>query len=430
MIVAGNGSGFDHDLRSPVQTEDCLKKSLHSHQGPAPLRLRIRAAAESRLRSGHPWLYADSVVEQNREGLAGELAVVYDRKDHFLAIGLFEPNSPIRLRVLHTGKPQRIDPEWWHQRLDRAIARRQGLFDHRTNGFRWINGESDGWPALVLDRYASTLVLKLYSPIWLTRLPDVSSWICAKLRPERLVLRLSRNLSVPGTKSSWTDGQVLVGPTLHSPVEFLESGLRFEADVVQGQKTGFFLDQRENRREVQKLAAGRRVLNAFSFSGAFSVYAASGGASSATDLDISAHALAGAKRNFALNRAKAPVSSCAHELVQTDAFDWLEQNSQRKFDMVLLDPPSLAKRESERLGAIRAYARLATAGIKHLGRGGILLACSCSAHVSQDEFFSAIRQAASKSHRHFEEFQTTDQPPDHPAAFEEAKYLKAIYLRF
>jgi 23S rRNA (cytosine1962-C5)-methyltransferase len=125
------------------------------------LRLRITSAAEASLRLGHPWLFAESVQDQNREGQLGELAVIYDRKDRFLALGLFDPDSPIRLRVLHAGRPQAIDSEWWSSRFEQALRRREGLFDHQTTGFRWINGESDGWPALVLDCYDRTLALKL-----------------------------------------------------------------------------------------------------------------------------------------------------------------------------------------------------------------------------------------------------------------------------
>jgi 23S rRNA (cytosine1962-C5)-methyltransferase len=198
---------------------------------------------------------------------------------------------------------------------------------------------------------------------------------------------------------------------------------------VRGQKTGFFLDQRENRRQVEALTRGRDVLNAFSFSGGFSLYAARGGARSVTDLDLSAHALAGAKRNVALNAANASVASCRHELVQADAFEWLNQQTGRRFDLVILDPPSLAKREIERSGAIRAYGRLALSGIEHLARGGILVACSCSAHVGAEEFFEAVRRAAVNSGRTFEELRTTRHAPDHPATLKEAEYLKAIYLR-
>src|SRR6266540_954773 len=137
------------------------------------LRLRATTAAESEIRSGHPWLFADSIREQNREGAPGELAVIYDRHDRFLAMGLFDPDSPLRVRILHAGKPVTIDAAWWRERLRAAIARRDGLFDEQTTGYRWINGESDGWPGLVLDRYDTTLVLKLYTAAWLPRLKQV-----------------------------------------------------------------------------------------------------------------------------------------------------------------------------------------------------------------------------------------------------------------
>lgn len=414
------------EMRARGRTE----KTTVRHATPgARLRLRITAAAEAQLRAGHPWVYADSVREQNRAGAAGELAVIYDRKDTFLAVGLFDPDSPIRVRVLHAGKPQAIDAAWWSARLAQAVERRRGILDAQTNGCRLINGESDGWPGLVLDRYGQTLVLKLYTAAWLPRFAEISELIRAQLKPERLVLRLSRNIQAQAREQiSAADGDIIFGEKLDSPVVFLESGLRFEADVCHGQKTGFFLDQRENRRAVEKLAAGRTVLNAFSFSGGFSLYAARGGAVSVADLDISAHALASSRRNFALNESDAAIARCRHQCIQADAFDWLAANDSR-FGLIVLDPPSFAKRESERAGAIRAYEKLAALGLRHLSREGILVACSCSAHVSAPEFFDAVRHSAAKSGRAFQEIQITGHAGDHPASFKEAEYLKAIYLR-
>lgn len=396
----------------------------------AQLRLRISAAAETQVRAGHPWIFANSVREQNREAVAGELAVIYDRKDTFLAAGFFDPASPIRVRVLHTGRPQTIDRSWWAARLDTAVGRRDGCFDERTTGYRLINGESDGWPGLVLDRYDTTLVLKIYTLAWLARLEEIVSLIRDRVNPAGIVLRMSRNIIQTALESyKLKDGQVLMAGKLEDCPTFLESGLRFEADVLRGQKTGFFLDQRENRRLVESLAAGRAVLNTFSFSGGFSLYAARGGATSVTDLDISKHALAGAERNFKLNLTEPTLAVCRHALVQADAFEWLAGNAERQFDLIVLDPPSLAKRASERAGAINAYRTLAGHGIGHLSRGGILVACSCSAHVSAEEFFGAVRQSAAKSGRPFIELQTTRHAADHHASFKEAEYLKGIYLR-
>ena len=402
-----------------------------ANQVAAPrLRLRITATAETIVRAGHPWLFADSINESNRAGQTGELAVIYDRKDKFLAVGLFDTDSPIRVRILHVGKPQTIDAAWWQLHLTQTFARRENLFSADTTGFRLIHGESDGWPGLVLDRYDKTLVLKLYTAAWLPRLNEILSLLQEKIPCERIVLRLSRNIQAFAEKQfQRRDGQILFGDSPADAVIFSENGIRFEADVLRGQKTGFFLDQRENRAEVEKLARGKIVLNAFSFSGGFSLYAARGGAKSVTDLDISAHALESAKRNFALNQNDANIAACEHKTVQADTFEWLEKTA-AKFDLIVLDPPSLAKRATEREGAVRAYERLNGLGIARLEPGGILVAGSCSAHVPATDFFDAVRRAALKSGRKFSELKTLQHPPDHPATFKEGEYLKVIYLKF
>jgi 23S rRNA (cytosine1962-C5)-methyltransferase len=397
---------------------------------PPRLRLRVTAAAEPHLRQGHPWLFADSIREQNRPGELGELAVVYDRQDRFLAIGLFDPDSPIRLRVLHRGKPATLDDAWWAAHLDRALQVRSAFDETQTTGWRWIYGESDGWPGLVLDRYNRTLVLKLYTAAWLPCLEQILALLRKRLEPERIILRLSRNIqTVARDRFSQADGQILLGGPLAGPVIFLENGLQFEADVLHGQKTGFFLDQRDNRRRVEALAADKRVLNAFSFSGGFSVYAARGGAQAVTDLDLSAHALAAAQRNFALNETVPSIRACQHELVQAEAFEWLSGNAGARFDLIVLDPPSLAKREEERAGAVRAYGKLVSSSLGHLARGGALVACSCSAHVTSREFFDAVLRAVEQAGRKFDELERTGHPADHPVGFAEAAYLKGIFLR-
>lgn len=394
----------------------------------ARLRLRLTSAAESIVRSGHPWVFSNSIREQNREGEAGELAVVYDRNDRFLAIGLYDPDSALRLRVLHAGKPVTIDGTWWQERLRATFARRSVL-DEQTTACRWINGESDGWPGLVLDQYEDVLVLKLYTAAWAPQMDLLVSMLRGNLNAKAMVLRLSRNVQAYFANRGWRDGQMLFGAPIKSAVIFRETGIYFEADVIAGQKTGFFLDQRENRRIVETLSGNARVLNAFSFSGGFSLYAARGGAQSVTDLDISAHALGSAKRNFGLNLKNAPVAHCRHETIQANAFDWLAANSDRQFDLIVLDPPSLAKREAERAGAIRAYEKLVLSAVSHLHPCGTLVAASCSAHVSADEFFGAVRQALTVGRRAFDVLRTTRHASDHPATFPEAEYLKCIYIR-
>ncbi len=411
------------------QRHDVAVSSAAPISSSTRLRLRVTATAESCVRQGHPWVYSDSVRERSRDGVVGDLAVIYDRNDRFLAIGLFDPLSPIRVRILHTGKPLSIDAAFWKVKIDQAKERRAAMFDVSTTGYRWIHGESDGLPALVLDRYDGTLVLKVYSAAWLPHLPQLIPQVIQAFGPERLVLRTSRNIREQADPAGFTDGRVLYGPKVDGPVVFLESGIRFEADVLKGQKTGFFLDQRENRRWVGSAAAGAHVLNAFSFSGGFSLYAARGGATSVTDLDISAHALESARRNFQLNQDLPTVRAAQYEGVQTDAFEWLAERRTPRFDLVILDPPSLAKRESERSGAIQAYRRLVRSGSQQLKSGGTLVAASCSAHVSAEEFYQAALQGVADLRRPATEVRRAEHPDDHPAGFVEARYLKCLVLR-
>src|SRR5205823_13308588 len=158
------------------------------------LRLRLTAAAERQIRSGHPWVFATSVRDQNRPGHAGELAIIYDQSNSFLGLGLFDPSSPVRVRILHCGKPVEIDDAWWTRRLVQPLKIRCGLATADTTGYRCLHGENDGWPGLVLDRYSTTFVLKLYTSAWLPHLPTVMRSIGHQLKPDRLVLRLSRNV--------------------------------------------------------------------------------------------------------------------------------------------------------------------------------------------------------------------------------------------
>lgn len=390
------------------------------------LHIRLKPGVEGKIRSGHPWVYADSILEQNRPGEFGETVIIFDKKDKFLGFGLYDAESPIRVRLLHVGKPLQVTEEWWKTRLHESISKRERLFGPETNGYRLINGENDGWPGLVLDRYANSLVVKLYTSWWLPMLPRFQAWL-GELHPEcdRLVLRLSRNVQAKARADfKLEDGALLSGSKPESPILFMENGNYFEADVLQGQKTGFFLDQRENRHHVGQLAQGKTVINTFSFTGGFSVYAAKGGALKVIDIDISKHALEGACRNFAHNG----LATAKHETIQTNVFDWFENQQKPLCDLLVIDPPSLAKREVEKLGAIKAYSRLAAQGSRILRKNGILVAASCSAHVPAEDFFQTVLKSVTNSGRKFKELQRREHPADHPAEFMEARYLKCIYL--
>ncbi len=393
------------------------------------LRIELFPRAETAVKRGHPWVYGESVKSQNREAEAGELAVMYDRKDRFMAVGLYDPSSPIRVRIVHCGKPVMIDRNWWLEKVRACLSRRETkVLNEGTNGARIINGESEGFPGFVADRYADTLVVKLYTAAWLPRWEEMEGVLREVLAPDHLVLRLSRNIQQEAAER-WGLKEGFRGAPGDEVVVFSENGIRFEAAVLHGQKTGFFLDQRDNRARVEELASGREVLNVFSFSGGFSLYAARGGAKSVTDLDISAHALESADRNFKLNESDERIAGVRREEVRADAFKWMDEDP-RSYDMIIVDPPSLAKREKEREGAIRAYQRLNTRAIERLQTGGILVAASCSAHVTAAEFYDLVREAAQRSGRSWHELWTSGHAEDHPGGFPEAQYLKALCLEF
>lgn len=408
------------------------------------LHLRVSQSAESAVRSGHPWIFGDSVRECSRSGKTGEIAVVYDRKDRFLAVGLFDAESPIRLRVLEHGRPCRIDKEFWGRRMDRAVAARCDVADHETDGYRVVHGESDGWPGLVVDRYGDVLVVKIYTAAWVPWLEVIRDELVRILSPSAIVLRMGRHcsnavgeLGIPAIArkgvlegSPLRDGIAMYGTLENDTVPFRESGLFFEAEVVRGQKTGFFLDQRENRRRVEGLVKGRFVVNTFSYSGGFSVYAARGGATRVIDVDVSAPALEAGRRNFERNAARGGWR-CTRQGLKADVFEWFRETSPTGCGLIVVDPPSMAKREIERGEAIRQYGRLASGAIRQLrGDGGILVAASCSSHVSEAEFFEAVLGASRMSGSRFVEIERTGHPRDHPSSFAEAAYLKCIYLRF
>ncbi len=394
------------------------------------LALRVTPAAQRALRQGHPWLFDQSITQQRGQGHPGDLAVVFDERRQFLAIGLYDPTSPLRVRVLQHAIPEVIDQAWFRHRLDRAAVVRAGLPAQGTTGYRLVHGENDGLPGLVIDRYAGVLVLKLYSVAWVPWLRDLRSALAEVQPADAVVLRLSRAVQrQPEALFGLVDGIVLAGEMVGDAVLFSEYGLHFEANVRQGQKTGFFLDQRENRARVEKLAAGRTTLNVFAYSGGFSLYAARGGAVEIVSLDLSAPALAAAQRNFALNQHIPAVAVAQHDVLVADAFVALGdlRRARRRFDLVIVDPPAMAKQASEIARARLAYSRLTELALGVLTTGGTLVMSSCSSRVDADTFFATINQAARQAGRPLRERERTGHPIDHPVRFPEGAYLKCLF---
>ena len=410
--------------------------SLSHIRGPAAQRIAMRVTpeAERALRRGHPWLFDRAIRHQSHDGDAGDLAVVFDRKRRFVAVGLYDPHSSIRVRVLQHRRPAAIDRDWFRAKLAAATLLRapllKGAPEVVTTGYRLVHGENDGLPGLVIDRYAETAVLKLYTPAWIPHLKDVLSALADVSPAERLVLRLGRTMQAQSQNlCGLGDGLVLFGPDLDGPVLFQENGLRFEADPVRGQKTGFYLDQRDNRARVERIAGGKAVLNVFAYTGGFSVYAARGGARQVVSVDASAPALGAATRNLAHNQHIRAVAAASHETVAGDAFETLARMGQegRHFGMVIVDPPAFAQKEAQVVQALSAYGRLTRLSLGVLEPGGTLVQASCSSRVDAETFFGTVNRAAVQVGRPLREIERTGHALDHPIVFKEGAYLKCLF---
>ncbi len=391
--------------------------------------VRVTPDARRQIAAGHPWIFNESIKSISHRGVVGDLAVIFDNDRDFVAVGLWDPGSPIRIRILHHGKPATIDAEFWRQRIRAALEHRAPIGDD-TDGYRILNGENDGFPGLVLDRYADTLVIKLYSSVWISHLRSLVDVIGQELAPTALVLRLARTMA-DQRLHGLSEGMALIGEAPTEPVMFRENGLWFEADVINGQKTGYFLDQRDNRALVGSMSAGMRVLDVFAASGGFGVYAAAGGATRVTSVDQSAPALAAADRNFSHNAALPNVRHCEHDSIVGDAYEVMDRLIQRRkhYDIVVVDPPSFAQRKSNIERALHAYGQLTQRAVQLTRPDGLLVQASCSSRITEEQFFATVRGSAQRADHDLVEVRRTAHAIDHPVTFAQGSYLKALVAR-
>jgi 23S rRNA (cytosine1962-C5)-methyltransferase len=378
------------------------------------------------IKSGHPWVFDHSIRTQKHTPRAGDLAVVFDKKDRFVGIGLADPSSPIAIRMLHHGSPATIDAEFFAERIDTALALREPLTSSaHTTGYRLVNGENDRLPGLVVDQYSSVVVVKIYTAAWLPHLESVVNHLLTTRAPSAVVLRASRSAQalLPGHRTSVISGD-LPQPT----VEFTEHGLRFIADVLGGNKTGHFLDQRENRQRVRDLSNGASVLDVFSSTGGFSVFAAAGGARSVTAIDISSGALAAARNNMGANDRQ-PIDGFT--TIRDDAFVAMTDLAKagRTFDVVVVDPPSFAPKRADIERGLTAYRKLTRAAINLIAADGLLVQASCSSRITEEAFLTAIHDELGRSGRALGRIESFGHPLDHPVTFPEGRYLKAVFAR-
>jgi 23S rRNA (cytosine1962-C5)-methyltransferase len=385
------------------------------------------------VRARHPWVFEESVTSISHEAAMGDLAVIFDADRKFVAMALYDPESPIQFKILHVGKPTMIDDAWWVDTFRRALVVRQEFLDDPDAdhlAYRVINGENDGLAGFVVDRYADTLVIKLYSAAWIPHLSRLTRLLLDVTGCGSAVLRLARNLQAEKRSADLfglSDGDVIAGTLPDGPVQFTEGGLLFEADVRSGQKTGHFLDQRANRILVGEKARGRDVLDVFASTGGFSVHAAAGGARSVHSVDISSPTIAAAERNMALNSRLEAVANCDFTTEVGDAFEVMVQlaRAEKDYDLVVVDPPSFAQRQANVDGALRAYTRLTHLALRLVRPGGVLMQASCSSRVPADLFFDTVLDAAEDAGRTMREIARTGHHVDHPIGFREGAYLKA-----
>lgn len=396
--------------------------------------VRPTTAGLAAVRRHDPWLFDGSIASANPDDLpAGAVAVVFDDRRRVAGVGLWDPASPIRVRMLHAGGSCDVGAELWRQRLAESLARRSSLVDTPdTDAWRWVHGENDGLPALIIDRYADTVVVKLYSAAWLAHLPSVIDAIMdvAPFAVRRVVVRAARTVADAARAAGVADGSTVVGTAPDAPVRFVERGLQLRADVVRGHKTGHFLDQRDNRALVRSMASGRRVLDVFSATGGFALAAAAGGAESVTMVDVSRPALDTARANIAANSDLVDVAACDVNDVCGDAIEVLDRFAAegRTWDLVIVDPPSFAPNAASRARALHAYRRLAAAGLRVTESGGTMVQASCSARVDVDELADCVQRAARHTNRRVREQRRTAHPIDHPIGFDRGAYLKALYV--
>jgi 23S rRNA (cytosine1962-C5)-methyltransferase len=401
---------------------------------PSTRRVALRCTKDAirQIRGGHPWVYADSITHTGHDGRAGDLAVVFDDARRFVAVGLLDPASPLRLRVLHHGSPRTIDETFWAERIDAALARRAPLLERGdTDAYRCVHGENDALPGLVVDRYAGVLVVKLDTAAWVPHLRTLVPLLIDRLAPDTVIVRFSRAAQDAAAALGVDDGAVLAGPPPPALVEFHENGLVFDADVVHGQKTGHFLDQRDNRARVGQLAAGAQVLDVFSCSGGFTVHAAAGGATEVHSVDLSPHAIEAVRRNLHHNASRSAVAACRATSTVGDAFVVMADlvRSRRRFDVVVVDPPSFASKQADVDRAVAAYRKLTELAVGLVRPGGVLVQSSCSSRVSADVFFAAVNGAATGAGRRLVETERTGHAIDHPVGFVHGAYLKTLFAR-
>jgi 23S rRNA (cytosine1962-C5)-methyltransferase len=374
----------------------------------------LKKNEEHRLAAGHQWVFSNEIASLRGTPEIGEVVELLRHDQKSLGIGFYHPHSLIAFRFL-TSEQEEIGPAFFEKRIHQALALRQRLYPG-SETFRLVHGESDFLPGLIIDKYNEYLSMQILSAGMDKQTEILCDVLETMFHPKAIIAR--NDAAIRTLEELPLEKKVLRG---NSGITIIDDGVKFEVDVLNGQKTGFFLDQRENRKAIHRYAMGGTVLDCFCNEGGFALHAASAGASSTYGLDISESAIAKAKVNARLNSA-----AVEFEIGDVSELLRLIGEKNKKFDMVILDPPSFTKSKKNIPAALRGYKDINAAALRLINSGGFLVTASCSHHITEDGFLSTIEQAAIKAKRAVQLLEFAGAAPDHPVipAMPETKYLK------
>lgn len=385
--------------------------------------IKLRNGKDQSLKRFHPWIFSGAIARMD-DGIAeGDIVRVVDTKEEFLAIGHYQIGS-IAVRVLSFTDIE-INDSFWFSRLDKALQARRAcnIIRPDNNTYRLVYGEGDRLPGLIIDIYDNAAIIQAHSVGMHMQRKDIARQLRTLYGDKLTCIYYKSETTLPYKADLSEESGFLYGKA--SDVVATENGLKFYIDWLKGQKTGFFIDQRDNRSLIEKYSQGKKVLNMFCYTGGFSVYALRGGASMVHSVDSSERAIEMTNRNIALNFPDA----ANHEAYATDAFSYL-RDMDNSYDLIVLDPPAFAKHKDALRNALKGYTRLNAKAMQKIKPGGILFTFSCSQAVSKDQFRLAVFTAAAQSHRFVRVLHQLHQPTDHPINIyhPEGEYLKGLVL--